>query len=1264
MKKAIRAISVYLAFVGIFQTTAISATFTVTNNNWDNNPGSLRWAINQANINPGADDITFTGTRVITPTDVIVITSQININSTNNPNVIIQNAAFDGFMLQAGSNNTIIQNLTINNSTNNGIYIGDANDITIDNVNMINNNLFGLFANNTNRITITNSTASGGGQNGINLFGGTGHQVTNSSIYGNIGAGLSFIDVSDALVENNKVGVMPDGNTFNGTTKNQGHGVYFTTNSGSSNNNTVQNNTIANNGNSDQQHDLYFEGNGANTALMTNNVTQFNNIGFTANGTLARADGNGISYAFTSGGAITNNLISGGQYNATAGVSIYGAVNLLVEDNTIDQANSIGVFFGGGASDVVIQDNTITNTSAAGLGVGLFIDNVINALITQNTITDNNDDGIQAHNSTTVGTTQILSNTISNNGGDGIDLNGVSTLPIIDNTINNNGESGIELNDGNNLTITNNTINDNNINGITINEGTQNTITTNTIANNTGDGIALTAALANQDDLQGNSITCNSGIGVNLNAIGNNNFPTPTIDAVNTTNSRVVGTATPNSTIQIFDNTCDCEAQTLISTQAVNGTGAFDVAIPTVADSSRVTVFATDANGNTSQLTSCCRVAAPSFDPPITTLCSTTSVDLVLSLHVGGEFQLQQSPNGSSGWTNLGPTQTAADSIWTVNPSTTTYYRVVATSNGWGAPTPYQCQDISPVAQVIIAPGVQISGITPTHPSCGTNNGAINTTATGGSTPYNWSIDGSGTFPAPNNGTFNNLSSGNYQVIVYDNNSCSDTITTTLVTPNGPVLSSTKTDVLCNGGSTGSINITTTGGTAGYTYSWGNGAATEDISGLIAGTYTLTVTDANLCSDQETVTINEPNPLIATLSGSDLECNGDNTGAIDLTVSGGYGSYTFLWNTSDVSEDLSGLSAGTYNVTVTDENSCTTTSNTILNQPTPLNSTVVITNALCNGGTGSIDQTVTGGTGPYTFLWDNGASTEDLIGVPADATYSVTTTDANNCQITNVGNILQPSSLAVSINVTDVSCNGLSDGAIALNVSGGVPQYSYDWSTQSSPDLIDVNSDTYYVIITDNNGCQLDTSQYVDEPDPINPTVSIALLDPLVCEGDPATVEVSNTTFDGGSPSFNWYVNGISAGTGTSYTDVFENGDQIDATMLSSHPCATNPVTSNVVNAGTEVCSCPLWIPNAISPNGDGANEGWAIQGLECWETHDVRVYNRWGNMVYQSNDYETPWNGMRHGTPMPIAVYYYIVEVTQKNGHKEAFNGALTIMR
>jgi hypothetical protein len=287
-----------------------------------------------------------------------------------------------------------------------------------------------------------------------------------------------------------------------------------------------------------------------------------------------------------------------------------------------------------------------------------------------------------------------------------------------------------------------------------------------------------------------------------------------------------------------------------------------------------------------------------------------------------------------------------------------------------------------------------------TDASCGNADGSATVTPTNGISPYNylWS-DGQTA------ATATNLTSGSYSVTITDDNGCTGTVSGILVNnPNSPSVSATVTsnyngaDISCNGGTDGEALAAASGGTAPYTYLWSDGQTTTSATNLAAGTYNVTVTDDASCNSVSSVTITEPTAITSTDVVTDVSCNGDSDGAIELSVTGGTGTYTFLWSNTATTEDLTGLTAGVYTATVTDVNGCNLSVGPVtVSEPSALVLTETTTDATTVGGSdGAIDLTVSGGTSTYTYLWSNGATTEDISGLTA-GTYTCTITDANGC---------------------------------------------------------------------------------------------------------------------------------------------------------------------------------------------------------------------------------------------------------------------------
>ena len=413
----------------------------------------------------------------------------------------------------------------------------------------------------------------------------------------------------------------------------------------------------------------------------------------------------------------------------------------------------------------------------------------------------------------------------------------------------------------------------------------------------------------------------------------------------------------------------------------------------------------------------------------------------------------------------------------------------------------------------------------------GASNGRIDVSVTGGVPPYvyEWR-DGGGGLVGTNEDLLS-VGPGTYDLVVTDQNNCTETATATIAEPPALTTAVVGDSVTCAGDADGFADLTVGGGTPPYTFLWSNGFGTEDVSNLAGGTYVVQVTDANGCVAVDNYTVFEPAPLDVSFVVTDVLCNGGADGAIDLTVTGGNGGYDFSWSDGTTvfasTEDLTGLSGGTYFVTVTDRKNCTATETITVNEPAQ--NTAISTTAVdvsCFGASdGSIDLSVLGGTPPYTYAWEQGgtpvATTQDLIDI-SGGTYAVTITDDNGCQDSTSVTILEPAAplgvLGDSIAITDVLCFDDADGVASVVATGGTPPYDYLWSTfDTAATATGLTPGAISVIVTDANGCDYFIRDTVRGPDE-DLVITLDSLFNIACAGgDEGAIY---TTVSGGTPPY------------------------------------------------------------------------------------------------------------------------------------------------
>jgi len=662
----------------------------------------------------------------------------------------------------------------------------------------------------------------------------------------------------------------------------------------------------------------------------------------------------------------------------------------------------------------------------------------------------------------------------------------------------------------------------------------------------------------------------------------------------------------------------------------------------------------------------------------------------------------------------------------------------------------------------ITQPAALALTIAPTAVTCyGFNNGSATATVSGGtpSYTYTWTGSPSTTASAPN------LFAGTVVIDVVDLNGCIITDSVIINQPTDSILLTVDniTNILCNGASTGAIHISTSGGTTPYTYAWTNGGGTnEDLSNAATGTYTLTVTDANGCPMSVSATINQYPALGIVLVPTNVTCFGASTGAVQATVSGGNDPYVYSWTGPNAftasTQNITGLVAGTYTLSIVDSNNCTLSQNTVVNEPAVVSIGFTSSPVNCFGGNdGSLTASVTsGGTAPFTFQWDASANNQGsatATGLSA-GNFTVTITDANGCAYNNNTNVTQPAApLAITLDSTNVSCAGYDNGIALVAAQGGTPTYTYLWNdpqVQTTAEANNLAPGNYQVIVTDNRGCIAIGSINIEEPAAISISV---LADSTNCFGE-ATGALQITagggtnigyaySIDGGltfqnSPDFFNIPAGIYDGIivqdlGSNiaclsqpisatvyeqpyfYFEVIPNdttlqleesltldlqvnspnytnasivqviwypstglncSDCIDPTILTYDHYTEYTATIYYLGGDNELCNqlsstvinvennLQLFIPNAFTPGSfDDMNNVFEVYG-EGIEYITMQVCNRWGEKVFESSNQKVAWDGTYKGEMQSPGVFTFYVSVDYLDGKTVDKKGSVTLIR
>ncbi|MGM0532249.1 MAG: gliding motility-associated C-terminal domain-containing protein, partial [Bacteroidota bacterium] len=495
-----------------------------------------------------------------------------------------------------------------------------------------------------------------------------------------------------------------------------------------------------------------------------------------------------------------------------------------------------------------------------------------------------------------------------------------------------------------------------------------------------------------------------------------------------------------------------------------------------------------------------------------------------------------------------------------------------------------------------------------------------------------------------------------YYVKVIDGNGCEVIENARISQPSKLEVEYTTEDCQCYGDDTGQINLAVEGGTGEYSYEWSNGETTRNLSDIPAGEYEVIVTDEAGCSVAENMKIEQPTPVEAEItdSGGPL-CFGDEGGYVKTSVHGGTTPYRYEWNNGASSSNLKDVGPGEYALTVTDDKGCSSEVSVEITGPEELTGVLSIEEEIScyKGDDGAVGLELSGGVGPYEIKWygENKSFSESssrLSGLESGL-YRAVVQDANGCSWKDSVRLTAPSEpFFVELNEYHLSCHGGDDGAIDVEVHNGTAPFNFTWSNGlKTRDASGLTSGKHAVSVTDAKGCEAEASTVLLEPPKI--TAETLINAPSCKDADDGSAEI---VLSGGNSPYT-----VEWSNGTSGNKI----EELNAGFYSAR------VTDNNLCVQEFEVEIPLTdkacvdIPTAYTPNGDGINDTWEIRGIEFYPGYTIKVFSKWGDLIYSASAGDASWDGTFKGEKLQAASYYYVIDLGDGS---TPFKGLVTIIR
>jgi len=659
--------------------------------------------------------------------------------------------------------------------------------------------------------------------------------------------------------------------------------------------------------------------------------------------------------------------------------------------------------------------------------------------------------------------------------------------------------------------------------------------------------------------------------------------------------------------------------------------GSYDITITNASGCSKDTTITLVSSGGITA------VNVTTSDPD----CGQSNGSVTIGTVTGGTAPYQYSFNGSALSGNTLYSALAAGS-----------YTLSVTDNAG-------CSYTAPNVILTSASGPTAINVSSTDAGCTVSDGSVTLgSVTGGTAPYEYSFNGSAYTTTT---SYTGLAAGTYTLSVRDAGGCVyNAATIQIGNGNGPTAVQVSITPEYCGQNNGTATITgVTGGTSPYTYDFNNTGSNTltSFTALSNGTYTLSVQDAAGCLyNAASIVINEvAGPTSANVTLVNATCGANNGSVTIQGATGGTAPYTYNFNNlgSGTETSFTGLAGGSYGLVVTDAHGCSLTAGpyVISNSSGPNSVTANVTNASCQGNNGSITlSNVQGGTGPYQYSLNGSAFSSTLtFSNLSPGAFTITVQDANGCTYTapsvNVGGISGPTALPVS--VTDALCDDDNGQISVVSVTGGTAPYTFSINGSAfgnQQDFGGLSPGTYTIATQDAQGCLFQVQVAVEGGS--SPEADFNINPAAVSTFDPYAQLINLSSED--ANSFSWI---ITSGTpavsslenpNVSYENIEPGTYPITLIVQNSDGC-TDTITKSIEVYDEFI----VFAPNAFTPDGDEFNNSWnVIVNNADLESYNLEIFNRWGELLFNSNDPDEGWDGTKEGTMVQDGVYTWKLRI------------------